>query len=149
MSSGSWSIIPIVMLTIFLLMLPFCPRAEGGLWKDMKDAYREGREEAQVERAKKTIEERTEELWRGAMRRKAEEAKFLDEMMKSFRKGNIKIYAFLGIGLLIYLCERGSAGCDRDWCEEHLKRKEKKEELESQKELLEKEEKEKEVSNDR
>ena len=119
----------------FFLLFPCCS-VEGGIWKNMKDAYREGREEAKVKQIKKTIEERTDELWRGAMRRKMEEARYLEELMRTFRKGNIKIYLLLGAGMLIYLCERNGAGCDSNWYEEHLKRRYKKEDEERKRKTL-------------
>ena len=113
-----------------------CPSAEAGLWQKMKDSYKEGREEAQVKQVKRSIEERTDQLWREALRRKAEEAKHLDELMKSFRKGNLKIYIIAGVVMLVYLCERGSAGCDTDWLADHWKRKRKEAEEERKRKIL-------------
>ena len=124
-------------LTIALALVGLCsPPADAGLWKNMKDSYKEGREEAKLKQVKRSIEERTDQLWREALRRKAEETKHLDELMKSFRKGNLKIYIIAGVVMLVYLCERGSAGCDTDWLADHWKRKRKEAEEERKRKIL-------------
>ena len=126
-----------IALTVALALVGLCsPPAEAGLWQKTKDAYKEGREEAKFKQAKRSIEERTDQLWREALRRKAEEAKHLDELMKSFRKGNLKIYIIAGVVMLVYLCERGSAGCETDWLADHWKRKRKEDEEERKRKIL-------------
>ena len=126
----------IIFTIILIFVITTCQSADAGLWQKTKDAYKEGREEAKFKQAKRSIEERTDELWRSAMRRKAEEAKHLDELMKSFRKGNIKIYILAGVVMLVYLCERGSAGCETDWLAEHFKRKRKEDEEKRKRKIL-------------
>ena len=126
----------IILTIILIFVITICQSADAGLWQKTKDAYKEGREEAKFKQAKRSIEERTDELWRSAMRRKAEEAKHLDELMKSFRKGNIKIYVLAGVVMLVYLCERGSAGCETDWLAEHFKRKRKEDEEKRKRKIL-------------
>lgn len=117
---GVWAVLMSVLTVLFFA---FCVPAEAGLWQDIKDNYRQGRAEAADRKTTRHIEEtvnqRYDRLWREVMRKRIQQEKHLAEISKGLKsfmsKGHFKFYVIGGVALLLYLCEKGGAGCVYDW----------------------------------
>lgn len=107
-SIGVWLII---MAMFLVLGFVFCTPTEAGMWQGIKD-----RREAR--RVEHQIDDRIDKIWRETMRKRLQEEKHLAELTKGFKnflsKGHTKLYVVGGIAFALYLCHRGSIGCDRD-----------------------------------
>ena len=127
-----------IILFAILVLASFCfpLPSDAGLWEDMKRNYKEGRQEASDARTtrkiNKEIDQRYDELWREAMRKRLQQERHMHELTKGFKtflsKGHTKFYIVGGVGLLVYLCHRGAVGCVYDWDKDRRERRRKERE---------------------
>lgn len=76
------------------------------------------KEKRQQRRVEKELDDHIEKVWREVVRDRAQKHKAAEELAKGWNKflskGNSRLYIAGGIVLIVWLCHKGSIGCDRN-----------------------------------